>query len=201
MEELISNVEGVVFRNKDLRTATTKILTLHDKVKTALFTMAATIAEVAKTECFREDGFNSVHEWTAASFNLKQSRSYALLKIGSEWTEATLNKAGAITGHVAKLDPNFSTTQIEQMLPAGIEKARELYESEQIKPSMSAADIHKVIKKAMKEAEPEEEPELEEVNETETEEAAPADVLVYVTDEDGIVYEVPYTVLMQYRVK
>ena len=132
-------------------------------------------------------------------FGFKSSRSYSLLTIGQKWTEEVLDKQGHVTGHVAIIDPNFSTTQIEKMLPAGKDKAKELYEAGVIRPEMSAKEIEKAIKEALNPKEEEAE-ELETVEEPEAEETPTPEICIRVTDENGTEYEIPESVLMQYKI-
>lgn len=199
MEELIVRNAGK-FQNKELTKATERILSLGTKVKEALFETAAIIAKVDRESLYEIDGFSSVHDWTEKTFGFKKSRSYSLLKIGQEWTEAKTSKTGAITGYHAVLDPAFSTTQIEVMLPAGRSLAEELYRNEEIKPTMTAKEIQQVIKNTMNEMEDVNEEELEEITEDEPENAGTPDILISVTDKEGVIYEVPASVLMQYKV-
>ena len=186
------------YLNKGLNEATKKIQALGDGIRKAYFTVAAIIAKVDREGLYELDGFKNVHEWTEKEFGFKSSRSYSLLTIGQKWTEAVIDKCGHVTGHVAIIDPNFSTTQIEKMLPAGKDKATELYEAGTIRPEMSAKEIEKAIKEALnpKEEEPEE---LETVEETKPEETETPEICIRVMDENGTEYEIPESILMQYK--
>ena len=198
MDEMGMVVSKPEYLNKGLNDATKKIQALGDGIKKAYFTVAAIIAKVDREALYELDGFKNVHEWTEKEFGFKSSRSYSLLTIGQKWTEEVIDKRGHVTGHVAIIDPNFSTTQIEKMLPAGKDKATELYEAGTIRPEMSAKEIEKAIKEALnpKEEEPEE---LETVEETEPEETEAPERCIRVTDENGTEYEIPESVLMQYK--
>lgn len=198
MDEMGMVVRKPEYLNKGLNEATKKIQALGDGIKKAYFTVAAIIAKVDREGLYELDGFKNVHEWTEKEFGFKSSRSYSLLTIGQKWTEEVIDKRGHVTGHVAIIDPNFSTTQIEKMLPAGKDKATELYEAGTIRPEMSAKEIEKAIKEALnpKEEEPEE---LETVEETEPEETEAPEICIRVTDENGTEYEIPESVLMQYK--
>lgn len=198
MDEMGMVVRKPEYLNKGLNDATKKIQALGDGIRKAYFTVAAIIAKVDREGLYELDGFKNVHEWTEKEFGFKSSRSYSLLTIGQKWTEEVIDKLGHVTGHVAVIDPNFSTTQIEKMLPAGKDKATELYEAGTIRPEMSAKEIEKAIKEALnpKEEEPEE---LETVEETEPEETESPEICIRVTDENGTEYEIPESVLMQYK--
>lgn len=199
MDEIMVR-ENITLTNKTLKTATNKILSLGEKVKSALFEVAAIIAQVDREGAFQEDGFSSVHEWTEKCFGYKKSQSYAMLNIGKDWTEAKVNQAGKITGYVSAIDSGFSTTQIQQMIPAGRAMAQELYDEKLITPEMTVKEIHEVIKAAMSVPQDAEEDELEEVDEEGADEVQEAEVLIHVVDDQGVAYEVPASVLYQYKI-
>lgn len=201
MDEMGMVVRKPEYLNKGLNEATKKIQALGDGIRKAYFTVAAIIAKVDREALYELDGFKNVHEWTEKEFGFKSSRSYSLLTIGQKWTDEIVDKRGHITGHVAVIDPNFSTTQIEKMLPAGRDKAEELYEAGVIRPEMSAKDIEKAIKTALH---PKEEEELETVEEEQDEGANDSEptpeLCIRVTDENGTEYEIPESILMQYKI-
>lgn len=201
MDEMGMVVRKPEYLNKGLNEATKKIQALGDGIRKAYFTVAAIIAKVDREALYELDGFKNVHEWTEKEFGFKSSRSYSLLTIGQKWTDEVVDKRGHVTGHVAVIDPNFSTTQIEKMLPAGRDKAEELYEAGVIRPEMSAKDIEKAIKTTLH---PKEEEELETVEEEQDEGANDSEVTpelcIRVTDENGTEYEIPESVLMQYKI-
>lgn len=201
MDEMGMVVRKPEYLNKGLNEATKKIQALGDGIRKAYFTVAAIIAKVDRESLYELDGFKNVHEWTEKEFGFKSSRSYSLLTIGQKWTDEVIDKRGHVTGHVAVIDPNFSTTQIEKMLPAGRDKAEELYEAGIIRPEMSAKDIEKAIKTALH---TKEEEELETVEEEQDEGANDSDptpeLCIRVTDENGTEYEIPESILMQYKI-
>ena len=140
------------YTNKTLNTATQKVYKIGETVRKCAFETAVIIASVESSECYKEDGFNNVHEWTNAAFGFQKSASYTLLKIGREYVrEITDSKTGKIKGYMSNLLPedaekDFSTTQIEKMLPAGHAFAAELVEREEITPDMTCREIGKIIK-------------------------------------------------------
>ena len=198
MDEMGMVVRKPEYLNKGLNDATKKIQALGDGIRKAYFTVAAIIAKVDREGLYELDGFKNVHEWTEKEFGFKSTRSYSLLTIGQKWTNEVVDKRGHVTGHTAIIDPNFSTSQIEKMLPAGKDKATELYEAGLIRPEMSAKDIEKAIKAALH---PEEEKaeELETVEEPEAEETTTPEICVRVTDENGTEYAIPESILAQYK--
>ena len=151
MEELIIGGE-VRFVNKNLQKATNDMLKLGAEIRKCALMSAVIIAKVESTECYKDDGFNSVHAWTEKTFGFKKSASYTLLKIGKEYIRELVSpKSGKVTGYMSNLLPvdaerDFTTTQIEKMLPGGHDLAMELVESGEITPTMTCKEIEKVIK-------------------------------------------------------
>ena len=193
------------FDNKALQIATNKIFKIGETVRKCAFETAFIMAQVEATECFKDDGFNSVHEWAMKTFGFKKSASYTLLRVGKEYTRAILDAKGKVKGYGSNLisqnaGVDFTTTQIEKMLPGGHDLAVELVETAEITPDMTCKEIEKVIK-ARTSPEPEETDESEETDEPETNggETEP-EHFVIVTDVAGNKYNVPFEVLEQYRV-
>lgn len=209
--EMIISIPSAVpaYSNKMLATATAKVFKIGETVRKCAFETAYIMAQVDATECYKDDGFNSVHEWAMKTFGFKKSASYTLLRVGKEYTRAISDAKGKVTGYGSNLipenaDADFTTTQIEKMLPGGHELAVELVESEEITPDMTCKEIEKVIKAHTEPEEPEQdetEPEQEGGGASEPE---PETVIVAVIDEDGNVteprYKIPVEVLEKYRV-
>ena len=173
--DLITNINtDITFTNKDLNKATQSIFKLGETIKKNLYNVANIMAKVDETECYKEDGFNNVHEWSMKTFGFKKSASYSLLKIGKEYTkELTTENNGKlkVIGYGSNLvddetPEDFTTTQIECMLPLGHEVAEQLVDAGEITPEMSCKEIKSYVKKYLKGDEPEEttetEPEVEE---------------------------------------
>lgn len=199
---IITATEAPEFINKQLRNATEKIFKIGATVRKCAFATAKVIYDVNESECYKEDGFNSVHEWTAKTFGFKKSASYTLLKIGTEYIRELKNPAGKVTGYESNLLPeesevDFTTTQIEKMLPLGHETAVELVEDEEITPDMTCKEIEKVVKAHTK---PESESDKDTAGETE-EDGEPDRKEYTVTDKDGNRYIIPWAILKLYREK
>lgn len=194
MEFLVTTTNAVTFENKDLQKATNAIFKLGDAIKKNWFAIAHIVAHVDKTECFKDDGFNTVHEWVEKTFGIKKTASYALLTIGKEYTREIVNASGKVVGYgtnlIADGSDDFSKTQVEKMLPAGHELAVELVAGGEITTEMSAKEISKVVK-AHTNLEPDE-------SETDEPEQEPETVSVW--DKDGNEYKIPADVLNTYRV-
>lgn len=204
MEFLVTTTNAVSFSNKELQKATNTVLKLGDAIKKNWFAIAHIIAHVDATECYKDDGFNTVHEWVEKTFGIKKTASYSLLTIGKEYTREIVNASGRVVGYGTNLitdgTDDFSKTQVEKMLPAGHELAVELVNGGEITPEMSAKEISRVVK-SHKNPEPEEsettetEPEESETTETESEQE-PETVSVW--DKDGKEYVIPVDVLKKY---
>lgn len=150
MEFLVTTTNMVVFSNKELQRATNKVFKLGDAIKKNWFEIAHIVSRVDATECYKDDGFNTVHEWVEKTFGIKKTASYSLLTIGKEYTREIVNASGKVVGYGTNLitdgTDDFSKTQVEKMLPGGHELAVELVNDGEITPEMSAKEISKVVK-------------------------------------------------------
>lgn len=198
MEFLVTTTNAVAFHNKELQKATDTVFKLGDAIKKNWFAIAHIVARVDATECYKDDGFNTVHEWVEKTFGIKKTASYSLLTIGKEYTREIVNASGKVIGYGTNLikegTVDFSKTQVEKMLPAGHELAVELVDQGEITPEMSAKEISKVVK-ARTNPEPEKdetEPEQETTDGEETEQEVE---LISVWDKDGNEYKIPVDIL------
>lgn len=211
MEFLVTTTNAVAFENKELQKATNAVFKLGDAIKKNWFAIAHIVAKVDATECFKDDGFNTVHEWVEKTFGIKKTASYTLLTIGKEYTREIVNASGRVIGYGTNLvtdgSDDFSKTQVEKMLPAGHELAVELVNGGEITPKMSAKEISKVVKERTNKSETEQEPDMENEseqepdteNESETEQENESET-VSVWDKSGNEYKIPVNVLNKYRV-
>lgn len=210
MEELIIK-KVPTFANRALQKATEEIYKVGDTMRKCAFRTAAIMASVAKTECYKEDGFDSVHDWAMKTFGFKKSVSYTLLKIGNEYIREIKNpETGKVKGYMTDLVPenserDFGTTQIEKMLPLGHAVAQQLCEEGEITPAMTCKEIGEVVRDYLKEDEEPEETATEEAETEESaEEATPAElVTVAIVFADGNIgtgrYAIPVDVLKEYE--
>lgn len=212
---IITNATAPAYTNKALNTATQKVYKIGETVRKCAFETAVIIAGVESSECYKEDGFNTVHEWTEAAFGFKKSASYTLLKIGREYVrEITNPKTNKVTGYASNLLPedaekDFTTTQIEKMLPAGHAFAAELVERGEVTPDMTCREISKVIKGYLAEDEKDTDDgaEVEDGGDTEDTGKSKA-VSVTMTEKDGDIFiedgintwVIPCEVFDKYRV-
>lgn len=199
MEFLVTTTNEVTFENKELQKATNSVFKLGDAIKKNWFAIAHIVARVDATECFKDDGFNTVHEWVQKTFGIKKSASYTLLTIGKEYTREIVNESGRVVGYGTNLVKDgyddFSKTQVEKMIPAGHELAVELVNGGEITPEMSAKEISKVVKEHTNKSETEQEPNMESESENEQENESET-----VWDKDGNAYLIPIYVLKKYEV-
>ena len=205
MEFLVTTTNAVSFDNKELQKATNAVLKLGDAIKKNWFAIAHIVAHVDETECYKDDGFNNVHEWVEKSFGIKKSASYSLLTIGREYTREIVNSSGKVVGYGTNLitdgSDDFSKTQVEKMLPAGHELAVELVNGGEITTDMSAREISRVVKSHIKPDTDESEIHcVESENETDCVESEnETDVeIVSVWDKLGYEYRIPADVLVKY---
>lgn len=210
MEFLVTTTNAVSFDNKELQKATNAVLKLGDAIKKNWFAIAHIVAYVDETECYKDDGFNNVHEWVEKAFGIKKTASYSLLTIGREYTREIVNSSGKVVGYGTNLitdgSDDFSKTQVEKMLPAGHELAVELVNGGEITPDMSAKEISRIVKSHINpdpdEAETdstESENETDSCEETEKE-LKTISMWVLVWDKDGNEYAIPVDVLDKYAV-
>lgn len=195
MELITTGANEFSFANKALQNATMQIVRLTEKAKDSMYQIAHIIASVDSSECYKDDGFNNVHEWTSKILGYRKSMSYDLLKIGREYTRETFNASGKVKGYECNLLPegcndNFSTTQVIRMLPAGREIVCELVEDSVIVPSMTGKEITKVIKERLgTDSEPDTENEVEEGGKNEKKSKIRKGVNLGEVSTDDLIYE------------
>ncbi len=206
------------YQNKSLQKQTERIIAMGGNIRKMFFSISAVIADVSKTECYKEDGFNNVHEWTKDAFGFKKSQSYAFLKIGNEYLSVIRDENNKLKTVKSNLTPDnaetdFGMTQIQKMLPLGHERAVQVVNDGTITPEMSVSEINKIVRnltgetsdetpEATSEATPDETPEatpeaaLEatpdetpEATQDETPEATPEAALEATPDENELVIE------------
>lgn len=201
MTEILMQTERPKYTNTNLQHATDRVFKLGETVRKCAYETAHIMATVDRLECYKDDGFNNVHEWAMQTFGFKKSTSYTLLKVGKEYTRVIERSRGAI--YESNLLPentsaDFTTSQIEKMLPGGHDLAIELVESEEITPDMTCKQIEKIIKSHL---EPEEvEPEEVEPEEAEPEEVEPEEVYIIMYDIENREYKIPLEIAEQYRI-
>ena len=155
MNDIIERSTELHYTNEALNKATARVVKLGNAIRNNLFEVAHIIAEVAETECFKDDGFDSAVAWAEKSFGFKKSAVYDLLKIGREYTRPRLSAKGNVTGYGSNLieegeGDDFSTSQIKKMLPLDHDKVVDLVDEGTITVDMSCREIEKVVKGILK---------------------------------------------------
>ena len=204
MENIITHKEGK-YKNVTLQKQTERIFALGGNIKKAFFGMSAIISDVDAKECFKDDGFNSVHDWTRDAFGFQKSQSYTFLKIGREYLSIVRDENGKIKQVRSNLTPDdspfdYGMTQIQKLLPLGHDKAKELSDRGVITPNMTVKEIESIVKDIL---DPQDEEADEEVGEntvdTEAEVTPIDEVLIEVWTKEGTLYRIPESVLCNYK--
>lgn len=201
MENIIITKEGK-YKNQTLQKQTERMFALGGNIKKAFFGMSAIIADVEAKECFKDDGFNSVHDWTKDAFGFQKSQSYAFLKIGKEYLSIVRDENGKIKQVRSNLTPDdspidYGMTQIQKLLPLGHDKAKEICYDGTVNPRMTVKEIDAIVKGILKD---EDEDETDENTvDTEAEVTPTEEVFVEVLTKDGTLYRIPESVLSNYK--
>jgi hypothetical protein len=153
MNELITLNEANIptYNSKELNAATRKVFSLGEKIRKSALETAAVVAAVDKTGCYKDDGFKTVHDWTAAAFGFKKSTSYNMLAIGKEYVAPVLNSAGRTIAYestfaqTVESEGDFTVTQLIQLLPAGRDMAGQLVLDGKVSPGMTCKAIKAVV--------------------------------------------------------
>lgn len=150
MEYLETIKEEKNFKNRTLKKASEMIYKIAEQNRKNSFLVAKIIAEVDEKGAYKDDGFKTVHEWTAECFGIKKSVSYSMLKIGREKTLEVLDETGNVTDYVSSYqDKNgntFSITQMERMSSLSEDEAEQLLTNGDITADMTCSDIMRTVK-------------------------------------------------------
>lgn len=149
MEELTSKKLALI--DKDLKDYTTKIKKCGDNIRKNYIKIAHLLAEVDTKECYLEDGFESSIDYANQVLGIQKTTAYNMLKIGKEYIaengeRTILTNAGA----------DYSVSQIQALLPLGVDKVKEINEEGAITPEMSVRQIKNLVKGLTESPEPEE---------------------------------------------
>ena len=152
MEELTTTTNTTELTNKELKDYTRKIKRCGDNIRSNFMKIAHNLNEIDETECYLDDGFEDVQDYANKVLGIQKTTCYNFLKIAKEF----LNTDGTRT--VLTTEGNdYGVSQLQALLPVGVEKAKELHDNEIISPSMSVRQIKSIIKEETTEPEPEEE--------------------------------------------
>lgn len=196
---------SVSYKNVNLRKATESIYALADSMRKSAYQSAYIIAQVNREKWYKDDGFESVHAWTESAFGFKKSQSYAMLKIGDEWTATVRNEKGKVIGYRSRLtDENapidYNTTQIGLLLPLGEAEARALTDEGTVSPSMTCQEIKRVLRDRKGADDTDTDESDGESAESATTGKSKDKPVIRVRDSWGTIYDVPANVLKKYAV-
>lgn len=150
-------------KNATLKKATERITKCTHAIATNAYTIAAILAKIDETECYTDDGFKNVTEYTEAFFGMKKSATYEYIKIGREYVENNHS-------NLPHAEVDFTHKQVAALLPLNNrDRAVELIEDGTITVDTPVSEIKKIVKAETTEP-------TEETEETEpTEEAEPTE--------------------------
>lgn len=139
MEELTSKKLSLI--DKDLKDYTTKIKKCGDNIRKNYIKIAHLLAEVDTKECYLEDGFESVVDYASQVLGIQKTTAYNMLKIGKEY----ISESGERT-ILTDTGADYSVSQIQALLPLGVEKVKEINEEGVITPEMSVRQIKNIVR-------------------------------------------------------
>ena len=136
-------------QNKELKKYTNRIQRLGMNVRSNMLAIAYTIAQIDASRCYADDGFESVHEYTAAVCGIKKAQSYAMLSVGRDYLTQVNSKNFAvetILDHTSGKD--YSLSQVQALLPLkDANKAVDLSVKGVISSDMTVQQIKDIVKK------------------------------------------------------
>lgn len=150
MEELTSKKLALI--DKDLKDYTTKIKRCGDNIKKNYIKIAHLLSEVDSKECYLEDGFESVIDYAGLVLGIQKTTAYNMLKIGKEYVAENGERT-----ILTEKGEDYSVSQIQALLPLGVEKVKEINEDGTITPEMSVRQIKNLVKGLTESPDPEEE--------------------------------------------
>ncbi len=139
MEELTSKKLSLI--DKDLKNYTTKIKKCGDNIRKNYIKIAHLLFEVESKECYLEDGFESTIDYASQVLGIQKTTAYNMLKIGKEYV-AENGERTILTDSGA----DYSVSQIQALLPLGVEKVKEINGEGVITPDMSVRQIKSIVK-------------------------------------------------------
>ena len=139
MEELTTKTTTTL-TNKDLKDYTTKIKKCGDNIRKNYIKIAHLLTEVDATECYLDDGFENTCDYAAQVLGIQKTTTYNMLKIGKDYIaengeRTILTEKGA----------DYSASQIQALLPLGVDKVKEINEEGVISPEMSVRQIKHLV--------------------------------------------------------
>lgn len=139
MEELTTKKQELI--NKDLKNYTSKIKKCGDNIRKNYIKISHILTEVDRTECYLDDGFTDTMDYASAVLGIQKTTTYNLLKIGKEYIAENGERTILTESGV-----DYSVSQLQALLPLGVEKVKEINEEGVINPEMSVRQIKALVK-------------------------------------------------------
>lgn len=182
MEEL-TTTKAPELTNKELKDYTRKIKKCGDNIRTNFMKIAHNLDEIDKTECYLDDGFEDVQDYANKVLGIQKTTCYNFLKIAKEF----LNDEGTRTLLTSEGN-DYGVSQLQALLPIGIDKAKELHNNEVINPTMSVRQIKTIIKEQTTTPEPEDENTIDTTGEELSDEVVKTIGIIEIMEDGEILY-------------
>jgi hypothetical protein len=124
-----------------LKSHADKIKGYGKNIRTNYLKIAKELYEIDKSECYLDDGFEDTQDFASKVLNIQKTTSYNLIRIGREF----LSEDGSRTALTDKGN-DYGVSQLQILLPLGVDKAKELHDEEIIKPEMSVRQLKTIVK-------------------------------------------------------
>lgn len=149
MHEIMNTNTTITLKDKLLVEYAVKIAKIGNDFKKNLFKLAVILADMEEAEIdYSKDGYDNMIDFCEKTFGLKKSQIYGLKSIGKDFIDKKTYKS--LLPH--KTENDYNTTQLQAVSSLGVEKAKELSESERITPDMSCKEILDIVKEVKEEA-------------------------------------------------
>ncbi len=140
MEEL-TTITTQKLVNKELKDYTKKLKNCGDNIRKNYIKISFLLNEIESSECYLDDGFEDTIDYASKVLNIQKTTTYNLLKIGKEF----IAESGERTVLTDKGN-DYGVSQLQALLPVGVERAKELHNEGTITPDMSVRQIKQIIK-------------------------------------------------------
>lgn len=140
MEEL-TTIKTTELTNKELKDYTKKLKNCGDNIRKNYIKISFLLNEIESSECYLDDGFEDTIDYASKVLNIQKTTTYNLLKIGKEF----IAESGERTVLTDKGN-DYGVSQLQALLPVGVERAKELHDDGTITPDMSVRQIKQIIK-------------------------------------------------------
>ena len=130
------------FENKELQKVTNEIQRVGVSIRQNFYKLAGLLKRVETERLFVDDGFMSVSEYAEKTFGIKKTTTYNLIKIAGSY----LGKTGKESNLPHTGTRDYSSSQLNALLPLDEDTVRQLANDGDIYPEMSVRDMKKVIK-------------------------------------------------------